>query len=60
VFLGAALLLECIARLPERYIETENRRLTDVSVSTPPILPRWFINQSFTDSLIAHPYFYFL
>ena len=57
---GSALLLECIARLPERYIETENRRLTDVPVSTPPILLRWFSNQWLTDSLVAHPYFYFL
>ena len=57
---GSALLLECIARLPERYIETENRRLTDVPVSTPAILPRWFSNQWFTDSLIVHAYFYFL
>jgi len=57
---GSALLLECIARLPERYIETENRRLTDVPVSTPAILPRWFSNQWLTDSLVAHANFYFL
>jgi hypothetical protein len=57
---GSALLLECIARLPERYIETENRRLTAVPVLTASILPRWFSNQWHTDSLVGHGNFYFL
>jgi len=41
VFLGAALFLGCIARLPKRYIETENRLLTGMPIFTASILPRW-------------------
>ena len=52
--------LRCNARLPERYIETENRRRTEARVFKSPILPRWFSNQWFTDSLVAHANFYFL
>jgi hypothetical protein len=43
--------LRCNARLPERYIETENRRRTEARVFKSPILPRWLSNQWFTDSL---------
>jgi hypothetical protein len=52
--------LRCNVRLPERYIETENRRRTEARVFKSPILPRWFSNQWFTDSLVAHANFYFL
>jgi len=37
---GSALLLECIARLPERYIETEKRRPMGVPIFTASILPK--------------------
>ena len=44
--------------LPKQYIETENRRPSDEPVSVSIILPRWFLNQRLTDSLIAHGNFY--
>ena len=46
--------------MPKQYIETENRRPTHESVSTSPILPRWFSNQWLTGSLVAPANFYFL
>jgi hypothetical protein len=61
VFLGTQRhILRCIAWVPERYIETENRRLADVLVFTASILPRWFANQWLTDSLVVETNFYFL
>ena len=46
--------LRCIAWQPKQYIETENRRPTYESGPTSQILPRWFFNLWFTDSLVAH------
>jgi hypothetical protein len=58
--LGAPRILRCIARLPKRHNETENRRPTLWAVSASSILPKWFLNQWLTDPLFAHAHFYFL
>jgi hypothetical protein len=50
----------CIAWVPELYSETENRPAVRHAVFTASILPRWFLNQWLTDSLVAHANFYFL
>jgi len=53
-------ILRCIAWVSERNIETEDRRPIFEPVSASLILPRWFLSQWLTDSLVAHGIFYFL